>query len=381
MGIDVGSAVTRVVVGEFIKGENSPKIIGIGEANTLGIRHGYVTSFNDAVDSVKKAVSMAEATSQIKIRRAFVSIGGTTLRADMSSGSAIVSKADSEVTMLDVQKALDDSLNNINLSNKKIIQVVPLSYRLDGKEVVGRVEGSIGNKLEVKALFTTCSLQHFEDLIEVIAEAGVETIDIVASPVSASYIALSKKQKIVGCALVNIGSETVSVAVFENETLITLSSFSIGAADITNDIALGMKVTLEEAESIKLGNNPQNLPKKKIDEIIDARLGDIFELVENHLKKIKRNELLPAGVVFVGGGANIRGIEELSRNFLKLPSKVGTTEMFGTIKTKLKDPAWFTVLGLLVNSKNKEVYKEGTFANFMKDVKHALKSSLKQLMP
>lgn len=377
----MGSAVTRVVVGEFIKGENSPKIIGIGEANTLGIRHGYVTSFNDAVDSVKKAVSMAEATSQIKIRRAFVSIGGTTLRADMSSGSAIVSKADSEVTMLDVQKALDDSLNNINLSNKKIIQVVPLSYRLDGKEVVGRVEGSIGNKLEVKALFTTCSLQHFEDLIEVIAEAGVETIDIVASPVSASYIALSKKQKIVGCALVNIGSETVSVAVFENETLITLSSFSIGAADITNDIALGMKVTLEEAESIKLGNNPQNLPKKKIDEIIDARLGDIFELVENHLKKIKRNELLPAGVVFVGGGANIRGIEELSRNFLKLPSKVGTTEMFGTIKTKLKDPAWFTVLGLLVNSKNKEVYKEGTFANFMKDVKHALKSSLKQLMP
>ncbi len=372
---------TRVVVGEFVKGESSPKIIGIGEVPTLGVRHGYVTSFADATATIKKAVKQAEKTSEIKINRAFVSVGGITLRADTSAGSAIVSKADSEVTMLDVHKALEDSENNINLSNKKVIQIIPLAYRLDGKEVLGRLEGSVGNKLEVKALFITCSLQHFEDLIEVIAEAGVETIDVVASPVSASLVALSKKQKIVGSALVNIGSETVSLAVFENETLIALNSFSIGGTDITNDIALGMKVTLEEAENIKLGNNPQSLSKKKIDEIIEARLTDIFELVENHLKKIKRNELLPAGIVFVGGGANTRGIEELSKNYLKLPSKVGNTEMFGTMKTKLKDPAWFTVLGLLLNSRNKEAYKEGSFSNFMKDIKSALKSSLKQLMP
>lgn len=377
----MGSATTRVVVGEFFKGEQNPKIIGVGESPTLGMRHGYVTSFPDVVTTVKKAVKQAEETSGIKIRRAFVSIGGTSLRSDASVGSVIVSKADSEVTMLDVQKVLEDSENNINLNNKKIIQVTPLSYRLDGKEVVGRLEGSIGNKLEVRALFVTCSLQHFEDLVEVIAEAGVETIEVIASPVSASHITLSKKQKIVGCALVNIGSETVSVAVFENEMLIALNSFSIGGADITNDVALGMKVPLEQAESMKFGNNPDNLPKKKIDEIIDARLIDIFELVENFLKKIKRSELLPAGVIFVGGGANVRMIEELSKNFLKLPSKLATTEMFGAVKTKLKDPAWFVVLGLLVTSKNKEIYKEGSFSNFMSDLKQTLKSSLKQLMP
>ena len=368
-------------MGEFLKGEKTPKVIGVGESPTLGMRHGYITSFNDAVTSVKKAISIAEETSGIKIRRAFLSIGGTTLRADTSSGSAIVSKADSEVTMLDVQKALEDSENNINLNNKKVIQVSPIAYKLDGKEVLGRLEGSKGNKLEVKALFVTCSLQHFEDLVEVIAEAGVETIDVIASSVSAGNIALSKKQKIVGVALINIGSETVSMSVFENESLIALNSFSIGGSDITNDIALGMKITLEEAKNIKLGNNPSNLPKKKIDEIIDARLIDIFELVENNLKKIKRNELLPAGVVFVGGGSNIRNIEELSKNFLKLPSRVGETEMFGSAKTKLKDPSWYTVLGLLVTSKNKETYKEGSFSNFIQDFKHAIKSSLKQLMP
>jgi cell division protein FtsA len=324
---------------------------------------------------------MAEASSGIRIRRAFVAVGGATLRGDISTGSAIVSKADSEVTMLDVQKALDDSENNINLNNKKVIQAFPVAYKLDGKEVAGRLQGSIGNKLEVKALFVTCSLQHFEDLIEVIAEAGVEPIDVVPSPIAASHIALTKKQKIVGTAVVQIGSETVSVAVFENEKLISLTSFSIGGADITNDIALGMKVTLEEAEEIKLGTNQSYPFKKKTDEIIEARVADILELVENHLKKIKRSELLPAGIVFTGGGANTKGIEDLSRNFLKLPSKVGTTTLENILKTKLKDPAWFTVLGLLTNSKHKEVYKEGSFSNFMEEVKHALKSSLKQLMP
>lgn len=374
---------TRVVVGEFIKGEKYPSIIGIGESVTHGMRHGYVVSFNDVVNSVKSAVAMAEKTSGIKIKKAFVSIGGTTLRGDISTGSAIVSKADSEVTTLDLNNALADCESNLNLGNKKILQVFPISYKLDGKELTGRIEGSIGNKLEVKALFATCSAIHFEDLLGVIAEAGIEAIDVVASPIAGSHISLSKKQKIVGGALVNIGAETVSMAVFENDTLISLHSFSIGGADITNDIALGLKVTLEEAESFKLGSNIGNFSKKKIDEIIDARLSDIFELIENHLKKIKRNELLPAGIVWIGGGANILDLTELSKNFLKLPSKVGTTDMFGSIKTKLKDSSWFTVLGLLMDSKESINYRENksTFSNLFKDIKIAIKSSIKQLMP
>ncbi|KKP98059.1 MAG: cell division protein FtsA, nonfunctional, partial [Candidatus Nomurabacteria bacterium GW2011_GWA1_36_15] len=133
--------------------------------------------------------------------------------------------------------------------------------------------------------------------------AGIEPIDIIASAEAGSRIVLSEKQKIVGGALVNIGSETVSLSVFENRTLVSLHTFSIGGADITNDIALGMKVSLENAEYLKLGNVIEDFSKKKLDEIVEARLFDIFELIENHLKKIKRNELLPAGVVFIGGSA------------------------------------------------------------------------------
>ena len=368
-------------MGEFLKGEKNPKIIGIGESETKGMRHGYIVNIPEAVSSLKNAVSMAERSSGIKIRRAFISIGGVTLRGDMANGVGIISKADGEVTSLDINKALEDCEDNLNLNNKKIIKIFPISFKLDGKEILGRPEGMRGTKLEVKALFVNCSNSHFEDFMEVIGLSGIEPIDVVALAEAGSRIALSPKQKIVGGALVNIGSETTSLAVFENNMLVSLHTFSIGGGDITNDIALGMKVSLEDAEKLKLGNYNEEFSKKKLDEIVEARFFDIFELIENHLKKIKRNELLPAGVVFIGGSVNTPMIEEYSKEALKLPSKVGTTDIFGNIKTKLRDSAWFTALGLIVPDSDGDFYPNGSLRSFLKNLKSILKSNLKELMP
>ena len=396
VAIDIGSSTVRVVVGEFTKGskedQKNPKIVGIGEAETEGLRHGFVVDGDKAEISLKKAIDMAEKSSGIRIRSALVSVGGTSLRGEASTGSVIVSKADGEVTNLDINKALEDCENNLNLNNKKIIHSFPISFKLDGKEVFGRLEGMRGTKLEVRALLVTYSMQHLEDLIGVISSLGIETTDIIASPIAASLIALSPKQKIVGVALVNIGSETVSLCVFENELPVAIHTFSIGSTDITNDIALGFKIPLELADRLKMGNSEGGFSppkadqlradKKKLDEIIEARLSDIFELIENHLKKIKRAELLPAGIVFTGGGANTKGLEELSKSVLKLPASLGATEIFGSSKTKLRDSAWFTVLGLLLSARENGGYeKTGSLGKIFKDLKNTIKSSLKQLMP
>jgi len=373
---------TRVVVGEFIKGEKNPKIIGVGEYPTTGLRHGYVTNGTLAVNSIRSAVAQAEKTSGITIKRAFISLSGTTLRSEMSSGGTIVSKADGEVTNLDINKALEDCENNLSLGNRKIIHTYPISFRLDGKEVLGRLEGLRGTKLEAKALFVTYSIVHLEDLVGVVAEAGVETIDVIASPVALSDIALTERQKIVGVALVNIGDQTTSLSVFENGLLISINTFSVGSSNITNDIALGFKIPLEKAEDLKLGNITEEFSKKKLDEIIEARLGDIFESIENNLKKIKRSELLPAGIVFVGGGANTPKLTELSKYILKLPSTVATTEIFGNVKTKLRDSSWFTAIGLLTTSKEGGGYlEEGSIKKLIRDLKISIKSIVKQLMP
>ena len=354
----------------------------MGESETKGVRHGYVVNPKEAVVSIRNAVAMAEKFSGIKIKRAFVSVGGVSLRGDLCSGGIIISKADGEVTNLDVNKALQDCEDNLNLSNKKIIQVFHISSRLDGKEVLGRLEGMRGTKLEVKAFFITYSILHLEDLIEVIAQAGVETIDVIASPMAISQLALSEKQKIVGVALVNIGLETTSLSVFENGLPMLIHTFSIGGNDITNDIALGLKIPLDKAEHLKLGSVGEEFSKKKLDEIIEARLTDIFELIDNHLKKIRRSGLLPAGVVFVGGGAGIVGLPEFSKSILKLHASQGSTEIFGVSKTKLRDSSWFTVLGAVFYGRdNNNGTAEGSFKNLFRDLKNTIKSSIKQLMP
>ncbi|MEK6848509.1 MAG: cell division FtsA domain-containing protein, partial [Nanoarchaeota archaeon] len=260
---------TRVVVGEFIKGEKNPKIVGVGEAPTLGMRHGYITDADLAATSIKKAVGLAEKSSGVKIKRAFVSLSGATLRGDTSAGETIVSKADGEITNLDINKALQDCEDNLSAGNKKIIHVYPISYKLDGKEVEGRLEGMRGTKIEAKALFITYSIIHLEDLLGAIAEAGVEAIDVIASPVAVADMALTEKQKIVGVALVDIGAETTTLSVFENGKLIAMNTFSIGGSEVTNDIALGFKITLDNADDLKLGNAPEEFSKKKLNEIIE----------------------------------------------------------------------------------------------------------------
>lgn len=381
IGIDVGSSTTRVVVGEFQKGEKNPNILGAGEVATAGVRHGYITKDTLVIQSIRSAIGNAAKTANLEVRKAFVTLSGATLQGGVSTGGTIISKADGEVTGLDVTKALQDSEENLNLGNKKIIHVYPISFRLDGKEVLGRLEGMRGTKLEVKALFVTYSLQHLEDLLGAVADAGVEVIDVIAAPIAESHIVLSEKQKIAGVALVNIGDQTTTLSIFENGQAVSVHTFAIGSRDITNDIALGFKIPLERAEELKQGIGIEEFSSKKLDEIIEARLFDIFESIDNHLKKLKRSELLPAGIVFTGGGANTPNLVELSKSVLKLPSAIGESEIFGNTKTKLRDPAWFNVLGLLTLRRGGEAYGEGPMRNILKDLKNKIKSGLKQLMP
>jgi cell division protein FtsA len=381
VGIDVGTHTTRVVVCEFVKGENTPRILGMGYSPSKGLRHGYVTNTGDAAKSIRRAVADAEKASGIKIKRAYVSIGGISLESASGAGSAVVSRADGEVTALDVSKALTESEESLKIPNKKIIHAIPTLYKLDGKEIHGRPEGMKGVKLEIKTLFITCLEQHLEDLIAAAGEAGIDIIDVIASPLAESLVVLNEKQKAAGCILVDIGAETVSIAVFENGAAQALHVFSIGSTDITNDIALGLKIPLEEAEGLKIGSIIRDYPKKKLDQIIEARLSDVFELIENYLKKIKRNGLLPAGVVMTGGGSNISMIEDLSRDFLKLPSKIGAAEIFSSAKGKIRDSSWFVALGLTMAQKDfSEAYPSSVGAG-LRSVKNFFKSITDQLLP
>mgnify|MGYP001566160731 CR=1 FL=1 len=351
-GIDVGTDSVKVVVAEYLRGERGVgrKIIGVGASDSLGLRHGYIVDAPQVTRSIRQAVIQAEKTSRTRIESCVLSVGGVGIESFVVSGSSVISRADSEISDLDLDRAIagaQETLPDLAKNNRKILHAIPLLYKLDSKEVLGRVVGMKGVKLEVKMLYVTALEQHLADLIEAVERVGIEVIEVIASPIASAVATLTKPQRVAGCLLVDIGSETTSMIVYENDVPVSLKVFPIGSSDITNDIALGLRVPLDDAEKIKLGSLIQTTaPRKKLEDIMNARLKDIFELIETHLKKMGRNGLLPAGVTLTGGGSRIVSIEDVARTVLALPARVGKIQINSTAHGEVYDPSWTVAYGL-----------------------------------
>lgn len=378
-GIDVGTYTVKVVVVRKPR-RGTLHVLGTGYAESRGLRNGYIINESDVARSVRSALSQAEHASGLTIKRAYVSVGGIGLDEVSSHGETVPSRADAEITHTDIEKVLHDSEERIlpEIPNRKILHSIPLRYTVDATQVLGRPHGLKGTKLSVETLFITCFEQHINDLIAAIENAGVIVEDVMASPVAGSLVMLSKTQKRAGCVLANIGAETVSIVVFEDNIPISLKVFPIGSNDITNDIALGLRIPLEEAEKIKRGGGSgTSYSRRRLEEIISARLTDMFELIDAHLKKIKKDGLLPAGIIITGGGSGIATVQDLARASLRLPSKVGTLDP--AMNGKVRDATWAVAYGLCMWGASGN--QEETGITIAKKTGHGIITWLRQFLP
>lgn len=376
-------------------GDNLPRVIGGGIAETRGMRHGYITNLKEVVKSIKTAVAQAEKSAGVSIKRAYVSISGVGLGAIISTASVNTTKADAEITDLDVKRAIEESekeLPNQYIQNRKIVHTIPLEFKIDGKKVLGKPQGLKGLRLESRVLYMTCLAHHLNDILLACEEADIEIQDVIAGPMASSFVTLTKTQKIAGCLLANIGCETTSIIVFENNIPISLEVFPFGSNDITNDIALGLKVSLEDAEQIKMGSghgagHPKSefsYSKKKLDEIIIARLADIFDLINDHLKRIDRSGLLPAGVILTGGGSALTNIEEFAKIALHLPAKKSNLELQGNLKVIHQDQEWAVAYGLAMvglGADDGGIVQSGSTVGIIGKLFKRLWNWLKQFLP
>lgn len=382
-GIDVGTYQVKVCIVRMPRNRNErsiPQIIGTGSCESRGLRNGYIINETDVIRSIRSAVAQAEKSAGVSVKKAFLSIGSVGLDEIVSSGEVITSRADSEITHIDIEKVSQDSEDRIadHIPNRRILHAIPLNYRIDNEPVLGKPNGMRGTKLEVDTLFITTYEQHLNDLIKAVEKTGINAEDVNAAPVAASLVLLSKSQKRAGCVLANIGAETVSIIVYEDMIPLSVKVFPIGANDITNDIALGLKVSLEEAEKIKRGGNVSaSFPKKKLEEIVNARLTDIFELIQSHLKKIKKDGLLPAGIILTGGGSNTAGIQELAKQTLDLPAKVATLEVGKN--TRVRDTSWAVAYGLCIQGISDS--EEVSVIGIIKPAKNKVFSWFSQFLP
>ena len=329
IGIDIGTHFTRAVCLQDNGQESgsSIRIAGVGISESKGIRHGYITNIPEAAKSIRAAIKPIEkALVGMKMPPLCISISGVGLSGNIFQSSSSLLKNEMEVTDNDVAKVSDHLRSDMPQAfalNRRVLHSFPLQYKVDGRVIPGKPHGLKGAKLESRTLFITCLAHHINDSIEAIETAGYEVEDITSSPIARGNLLLSKAEKIAGVVLVDIGAESLSVVVYENGLPVSLEVFGTGSNDITNDIALGLKISLPEAEEIKksIGLGRTEYPKKKLDDIIAKRLSSMFSLIEDHLKKIGKSGLLPAGVVLSGGGSEITHIEAIAKAQLRLPAR------------------------------------------------------------
>ncbi|QQG37756.1 MAG: cell division protein FtsA [Candidatus Kaiserbacteria bacterium] len=347
-GIDIGTYHVKCVLAAPADNPEAPmQILGTGTSISRGMRHGYIVDGKETQKSIRDALQKAQAAAKVKIQRARVAMGGVGLDEIRSTGEVTLTPSGGLVTDREIDRALKESEKRAasKLVNRTIIHTIPLEFRVDGTKVLGKPQGLQGTKLSVDTLLITMIAQHYDEIMDAVEEAGVEPEGVMASPLAASMVTLTKAQKTAGVMLANIGAETLSIIVFDNDTPVSLKVFPVGSSDITNTIALSFQIPLTEAEQMKRGAvTGSDIAPKKMQTIVAARLKDMFVLINAHLKSLGRQRLLPAGVVITGGGSGLASASEIAKAILKLPSQIGQVGYLP--RTSSVDATWAVAYGL-----------------------------------
>ena len=359
--LDIGTSFIRLITAKR-REDKKLQIIGVGQTASNGLRKGVVIDIEETVRAINIAKDITERTTGIPIEKAYVNLSGSHISAHSSKGTIAVSRADGEVSKEDVERAISAAQAISLPSNREILQVIPRTFSIDGQNNIKYPVGMNGVRLEVDVLILEVSTPILKNLTKCVNQAGINILKFILSPLAASQAVLSKRQKELGVVLVDLGAGTTSIAVFEEGNILHLSVLPIGGAYITNDLAIGLKTSIDVAERVKLEYAKKDqidlskismeeegiILKEKIDNIIDARLSEIFTMVNKELKKIDRQKLLPAGVVLVGGGSKMANIIEMAKEYLALPVKIGSPTDFKSVADEVLDPRFATAVGLIL---------------------------------
>ncbi len=370
VGIDVGSSFVRTIIAQVLPQEENLRIIGVGSAPSFGVRKGIIVDLEEITRSISESLLLAERVSGAEVKSAMVAIGGNHISAQSSKGVIAVGKADGEVGAGDIARVISAAQAISIPPNKEIIHIIPKSYSLDDQKNIRDPLGMNGVRLEVDALIIEGLTPHIKNLNKCINEAGVAVDGFVLSSLAAAKAVLTKRQKELGVVLVDIGGGSTSIIMFEENDLLRVAVVPVGGSHITNDIAIGLRTSIDVAERVKLefGNAmPQEISKKEnidlsqidsneegivsryhVAEIIEARLEEIFTLVNKELKLAGKEQLLPAGAVITGGTAKLPGCVDLAKNILALPAQTGFPMPLGGLVDKVDDPAFSTAVGLIL---------------------------------
>ena len=392
VGVDLGTNEVKVVVAakpaaslnqnqlnETSRNLPNPTIVGVGLAKNSGMRKGTIVNLDKTAEALDKALETAEQMSGFAIDFATVNINGSHILGLASQG--VIAVSGGQIGQEEIDRVTNAATVVQLPANREILDITPHSYKLDSQDNIRDPFGMTGVRLEVNAFILTALAPHLRNLERVLEMTSLKPHHVAVGSLAAAGIALSDEQRENGVTLIDIGAATTNIAVFEEGDLIHCAALPVGSHNITNDLAIGLKVDLAVAEAVKLqhavaapelrrGNHDQvtvkldapagkfdavspDKPSREmtfdvnlIDEIVEARLAEIFELINRELKKVKKNANLPGGAVLTGGGANLRGLADYAREVLSMSTHVAKMPNFAGMSDKTSNPRFATALGL-----------------------------------
>lgn len=407
-GFDLGTHSIKLIVAETQK-HGVLKVLKIFKFPSGGLRRGALVDMDDAVAATNNIFQLLRKRYRPASRNIFINVNGPQISTHSSKGIIAVSRADSEICQDDIERAIKGS-QAVNLSpNRKILHTLTKEFIVDGVRDITDPSGLIGNRLEVESVIVSVFAQYIQNLTRLVEINGCKIGGFILSPLAGARAALTKKQLELGVALVDIGAATTGISVYEEGKLLHAAVFPLGAANITNDIAVGFKMPVEYAEAVKMhfghavsrqippretaelkaisADIKNAISRRFLAEIIESRLAEIFDFVNNELKKIGKYGQLPAGIVLVGGGTKLPGIVELAKQELHLSCHIGLNRYNFEIADpdchdELEEPDFVCASGLALWGE--EVGKKGTLADAIDwnyPFSSLIKSVLKNLLP
>lgn len=366
VGLDIGTTKVRAVVAHLDSATGVPTIVGIGQAANTGMRKGLVVNLQGPAQAIDQALGEAERMSGYQVHGASLSINGAHILTTHADGMVAVGASDHEITIGDLERIKEVATLGKVPANREILDVVAHAYKLDGQDNIKDPLGMTGTRLEIDAHVVSALTPYLVNVEKTADAAQVQAHAILPTAMAAARAVLSEQQLENGVAVIDLGGATTSIAIYEEGDLQYVGVVPIGGNNITNDLAIGLKTDPEIAEKVKvqhacalshaekdsvsIKNDKEALTFKTedINEIVEARLEEIFEGIQAHLKKAGRAGKLPGGLVLVGGTSKLKHISDYAKEALGLAARLGQPEGFGGVADDIDKAEFATAIGLML---------------------------------
>lgn len=373
VGLDVGTTKVRAVLAE-VAGPERLEVVGVGTADSKGLRKGVVVNPDSAVESIKRAIEMAEQMAGSTIDQAYVGLGGAHIKSYNSKGVVAVSRKNREITVDDIRRVIDQASAVSVPSDREIVDVVPQEFTVDEQDGIGDPLGMLGMRLEVAVHIVTSPITAKQNIVTSVNRSGIIVLDTVLEPLAAAEAVLTEDEREYGTALIDIGGETTKLAIFQRGAIRHTAVFPLGGNHFTNDIAVGLRTPVPEAERIKRqsgcalshlldenqrqsmleipsvgGQAARPLSRYTLCEILQPRAEEIFSQVHEEIQRMGFDGQISSGLVLTGGGCLLSGVPEIAEQILDLPARRGgAPKAIGGLSDEIASPEYATALGLVI---------------------------------